>query len=216
MLKLINIGSFPRSVFKGLDTKYAESFLDGEVLFRSLSYFMRTADAARNDGYDGRHVDAPNHDVVMENLTTGGKIVGKMEFHNICGRPDRIFCFCVSTEKLACAKFGDVCVEIINVEEFARRLEMAIKRYALLIPLESPLLLARHVTYYDINASAPSDLNIKDANDLAFVKRSDYASESEFRFVFSKNGGRKLIQKITLKNYHPVEDIQNIVDQKSS
>ncbi len=204
---------FPSSVFKGLEAKYAQSLLDGELLFRSFSYFMRTSDVARSDGYDGRHIDAPDHDVVVENLTTGAKISGKMEFHNISGKPNRIFCFCTSKERAACEIFGDTVVEVTDVAEFARRLERAIRRLGRLIRLDTPLLLAREVLYYEPNQAAPSTLNVKDANDLAFVKRSIYKSEHEFRFVFSQRGGRELIQKIALKAYRPVEDIESVNDR---
>lgn len=207
-------GTFPTKIYKGLKEEYAPNLLDGNVLFKSISYFIRTEDKLRNDGFEGRHVDGPNHDVTLEVLTTGKRIKGQFEFHNVSGKPDRIFGFCTSMEEAVCAKFGGACVEIFDVQEFASRVEKALKRLARLIRLETPLLLARPVTYYQTNEPAPSHVNVKNANDLVFVKPTRYSSEKEFRFVFSRTGGRELVQKLVTKVYRPIDDIQGVIDRE--
>ena len=43
-----------RSLYKYFsEQKYAEAFLDGQMLFRSLAYFRDTEDAVRGDEYEG-------------------------------------------------------------------------------------------------------------------------------------------------------------------
>lgn len=208
------IDTIPVAIYKGLPSEHAQAFLNGEILFRSFSYFMRAEDSARNDGLDGRHVDAPDHDVTIENLSTGKIIKGAFECHNVCGKPDRLFCFCTSTSREACAKFGNACIEISDVQDFKSWLERALQRLNRLTALDTPLLLANRVTYYLPNEPLPSTVDVKNTHHLAFVKRSQYSSENEFRFVFSRRGGRALVQKLVTKAYRPIDDLKDAPDKE--
>lgn len=204
----------PSKLFKGLEPQYANAFLRGELLFRSYSYFMRTEDTARHDGFDGRHVDAPTHEVNIEVLSTGKNIRGEFEFHNICGKPDKIFCFCSSMNANAIAKFGGAKIEILDVKELSSRIQKYLTRLGRLIRLDSPLPLASAITYYSSTKAAPSKTDVKNPRELAFLKRDIYSEENEFRFVFSRRGGISLIQKLTTKAYEPADDLLSIVDKQ--
>jgi hypothetical protein len=84
------------TLFKFLPSNFVTSLLDGTILFRNLVYFKKLEGDARSDIFEGRHVDAPDHDVQIDNLTTGKKLRGPFTFHNAIEHPERIFCFCTS------------------------------------------------------------------------------------------------------------------------
>ena len=54
-------------LYKYLPRRFAEALINrGEVLFRGLSYFRAVEHVARGDEIEGVHVDAPDHDVTLE------------------------------------------------------------------------------------------------------------------------------------------------------
>jgi hypothetical protein len=85
-------------LFKYLPAQYADSVLDGEILFRNLVFFKRIEDDPRRDLSEGTHISAPDSDYTITNLSKGGKVDKvRWPFHNILAAPERVFCFCTST-----------------------------------------------------------------------------------------------------------------------
>jgi hypothetical protein len=155
------------------------------------------------------HIDAPNHDVHIDNLTTGKRITGRFAFHNTSEHMDRIFCFCTSIyfDKKQLDKFGNACVEIRDVDAFKARLQLALIRHDRVSPLDRPVLVSKLVTYYDVAAPAPPHINVKDPLHLPFLKQTRYADEQEFRFVFARRGGFKLKEMIVMPGYNERESL---------
>src|SRR5438477_3606095 len=101
-------------LYKYLPKEFAERLLDGEVLFRNLIYFKRMETDPRNDIFEGKHVDAPDHDVEITVISTGRRIRGRFAFHNALDDMEKIFGFCTSLKFDADlrTKFGGECIEI--------------------------------------------------------------------------------------------------------
>lgn len=49
--------ALPDRLYKYLPSRYAETVLAGNLLFRNLSYFRQSEDAQRGDTIEGIHVD---------------------------------------------------------------------------------------------------------------------------------------------------------------
>ena len=79
-------------LFKYLPAKYVEQFLDGDVLFRNLVYFKRIEADPRNDLFEGKHVDSPDHDVEITVVSTGRRIREAFAFHNALDKMEKVFC----------------------------------------------------------------------------------------------------------------------------
>ena len=186
------------ALYKTLPEEYVADLLDGAILFRNLVYFITVEADPRTDVYEGRHVDAPDHPVLLL-LEDGREISGQLEFHNTVRYPERIFCFCTSTHQTpGIIKFGNACIRIHDPIEFKKRLTAALARRHQLSRLERPFLTARPVDYYATMEAAPVD--ITNPKQLPFLKRTTYIDEAEFRFVFAKRGGyegsvREVLQK---------------------
>ncbi|NJO37164.1 MAG: hypothetical protein HC871_05495 [Rhizobiales bacterium] len=195
-------------LYKFLPEVFADSLLDGTILFRNLIYFKRLEHGPRVDLFEGIHSDAPDHDVKLTDVKTGRSISGRYAFHNTSKKPEHIFVFCTS---MACGdaltKFGETCVRINDVQEFTRRIQRALASKKTLLRLEKPVLLANPITYYRPNTAAPPHIDVKNPRHLPFVKRHDYADEQEFRFVFARRGGYELKERIVTRHYSELNDI---------
>jgi len=187
------------SVFKYLPEQFVSALLAGEILFRNLVYFKRLETDPRWDVFEGAHVDAPDHDVQMHNLTTGVRTRGRYSFHNTLEQPHRVFCFCTSLAfDPAWTKYGSACVEILDVGEFARRLLHQLIRRDRIVALERPLLQSKAVIYFDQAKTAPPSVDVLNPRQLPFLKRLRYGSDQEFRFVFARRGGYRLQRVVHL------------------
>lgn len=106
--------------------------------------------------------------------------------------------FCLTThcdenlyEEFEC----DSCIEITDVPTFLKRTRFALARLALKHPKG---LICRPVTYYAPNK--PTQTNIKDPVDLAFVKDQIYSHQSEYRLVFGTRKAFQLKQQIVVNS----------------
>ena len=71
------------SVYKYFsEHKYAEAFLHGQVLFRSLAYFRDIEDAVRGDEYEGTSKFLPEGGVVVRNQPRGTTLTVPMAFES--------------------------------------------------------------------------------------------------------------------------------------
>ncbi|BCH19254.1 hypothetical protein [Mesorhizobium sp. L-2-11] len=198
-------------LFKYLPEQYASSVLDGNLLFRNLPYFMKIEGDPRVDAYEGMHVDAPNNDVTITNVTTGQKIVGRFAYHNELNRPELIFCFCLSMAYDAgLRKFGGACIEITDEQALHDRIAGALLRRSRLTRLDRPLLRADRITYYRTDAAVAEGVDIKNPTHLPFLKRDTYAAEQEYRYVFAKRGGYELNQVIVNRLHQRNADIAKL------
>jgi hypothetical protein len=203
-------------LFKYLPDRYAETLLDGRILFRNLVYFKRIELDPRSDMFEGVHIDAPDHDVTIDNLTTGRRTVGRFAFHNTLAHMERVFCFCTSLQQSPeLLKFGNTCVEIRDAPVLAERLERALRQRHALTPLDTPLLIGKQVTYYASNQASPDSVDIKNPQHLPFLKRNRYQNEQEFRYVFARRGGYTLKQMLVLPGHNQLEQITGKPDRET-
>lgn len=170
-------------LYKYLPAQYLSAFLDrGEVLFRNLCYFRKVeGDCERSDPFEGMHVDAPDHPVTLEVLSTGKKFqvdaadVRKVDFENIY-----VFCLSRSYSTTLMHKFGaDACVKITNSDEFIARCKRSISR---IVHLDRCGLIAGSVEYYDRTKAVAAD--ITDPGAVAFLKAETFHAQEEFRLAF--------------------------------
>jgi hypothetical protein len=110
--------------------KWAEAFLDGQILFRSLSYFLDYEDKnARRDQNEGTSVYRPEGGLVINNLTQGTTFTLPRHAFLSKAKQEEIFVFCASRspsdehrEKFDAA----VCVEILVIKTLCDRIEAAL------------------------------------------------------------------------------------------
>gem|GEM_PF-5371550 len=120
-----------RSLYRYFDQlQWAEAFLDGELLFRPLSYFQAYEDSqVRGDGNEGGAMFSPVGGLQVNNLTQGTSFTLPDHRFESAARQDEIWVYCMSevrTAKLA-AEFGAVaCVEIWNRRAFLQRVKAAL------------------------------------------------------------------------------------------
>lgn len=196
-------------LYKYLPEQYVNEVLSGNILFRNLIYFKKIEDAARQDLFEGMHVDKPDNDISITVLDTGKKISGKFAFHNALKNMDKVFCFCMTTEQNPLLKkFGGACVEIDAIK-LIQRLKTALnkQRYSLMIGDKYPLLLHKNVSYYKKNAAI--EINIKDPYNIPFLKQDTFEEEKEYRFVFARRKGLELEQRIVNDLYSELDDIKD-------
>ncbi|MCK4392391.1 hypothetical protein KAX17_05755 [Candidatus Bipolaricaulota bacterium] len=185
--------SVPRRLYKYLPDRYVEDFVKGRLLFRNLSYFRGIERGGRGDVYEGMHVDHPDNDVTITNLSKGTVMRGDFTFVNRT-RADLIYCFCLS-QRLHLSLFdefsSDRCVEIIDVSEFLHRARCAVTRLKSASDWE---FLHRPVKYYEGDKASGAD--IKESRNLAFFKPLSLSHQDEYRLVAARTSSFQLIQEI--------------------
>lgn len=183
-----------RRLYKYLPSQFAESFVTrGELMFRSLSYFHTAEGLARGDALEGTHVDHPDNDITIENLSTGAVIKGDFAFLNRINT-DAVFCFCMSTtftQKMLTEFDCDACVEITNVADFLSRWRVGLKAIC-----PHWHFMMRRVTYYDTNK--PTGIDIKNPRNLAFFKPSNYQHQAEYRLIAAPSYAFALKEQIVV------------------
>ena len=118
-----------RSLFKYFkERRYANDFLEGKLLFRSLAYFRDDEDAARGDQYEGTSNFRPEGGLEIHNQTQGVQFAVPMAFESSV-KASEIFVYCVSqTLSTAIAReFEPVaCVEITKIATLCGRIQSAL------------------------------------------------------------------------------------------
>ena len=166
-----------RSLYKYFtEQKYAEAFLDGQMLFRSLAYFRDYEDAVRGDEYEGTSKYRPAGGLIVNNLTQGTTFTLQMAFES-SAKAKEIFVYCVSRtlSKELAEEFNAVaCVEITNIGRLCARIHAALPPTA--------TFKARRVDYY-----SPTEVDSRWAlpDDIATSKLDEWRGQDEFRFIFS-------------------------------
>jgi hypothetical protein len=167
-----------RSLYKYfLELKYAEAFLDGEMLFRSLAYFRDNEDAVRGDEYEGTSKFLPDGGLVLHNQTQGTIITLPMAFESTV-KAQEIFVYCVSQALRAdiAKEFNAVaCVEVTKIATLCARIRKA-------LPV-SAAFRARPVDYYPHTQGGNPRWALPDQ--IGTSKLARWASQNEYRFLFS-------------------------------
>lgn len=189
--------AYPTKLYKYLPSRYLDSVMRGELLFRNLSFFKKLECDKRGDPLEAHHRDNPDNDIEIEIVRSGKKVVGDFSFLNSTDS-DSIFVFCLSEryDHALYEEFGcDCCIEVSDVGELIRRTRFAVKR---LISIHKTGLLFGPINYYMPNR--PVELNVKEPKELVFAKEQVYSDQSEYRLVFGTKKAFSLTQSIIINN----------------
>jgi hypothetical protein len=177
-----------RSLFKYFsERRWAEAFMDGSVLFRSLAYFRDLEDAAvRGDSNEGRSIFRPKGGLAGTNHTQGRGFVFPNHALVSTAKQGEIFVFCTSRalSPLLREEFqANECVEITDVPAWCARVRSALPEAATFPGRPGHKQIGKRVEYYD-EADAPGTRwALPDSIGLA--KLRPYAYQEEFRLMFS-------------------------------
>jgi hypothetical protein len=159
------------------ERKWADTFLDGKILFRSLSYFRDYEDnSVRGDQKEGTSVFRPEGGLIT-NHTQGTAFTMPGFAFEATAKQDEIFAFCVSrslTDELRAKLKAVACVEILRVQTLCERMRKALPANA--------TFQAKRVEYYDQSDAPNPRWALPDR--IAVSKFKDFKWQNEFRFVF--------------------------------
>jgi hypothetical protein len=160
------------------ERKWADAFLDGEMLFRSLAYFRDYEDEnVRKDKDEGTAVFRSADGLVINNRTQRTTFTLAGYAFESTANQEEIFVFCTSrsrTEELRERLEAVVCVEILKIPTFCERITRALPANA--------TTRAGRVEYYDHGESPNTRWALPDQ--IAMSKFRTYEWQDEFRFVF--------------------------------
>ncbi len=191
-------GPSVRSLYKYFsEAKYAEAFLDGQMLFRSLAYFRDNEDAVRGDEYEGTAKFLPDGGIVVTKQTQRTTFTSPMAFES-SARAHEIFVYCVSQTRSPeiVREFNAVsCVEIANIGKLCERVRAALPSTA--------TFRARPVEYYPGWCGNPR-WALPDR--IATSKLDRWAAQDEYRFIFTLTdalGFEKVDLRLTDRKMRP-------------
>lgn len=183
------------------EAKWAEAFIDGELRFRSLSYFKQIEDGqVRGDFWEGNISFQPKGGLVGHNQTQVKDFnLPEGSYFDSGVKSEEIFILCASNsmnDELRNRFEAKACVQILRPNNLRDRIGWELPRTA--------TLRAEPVVYYSpINEPGPKwafpDM-------IAFSKIDAYAWQDEFRYVFSLTNALKYgstQQKIVIPNQRP-------------
>jgi hypothetical protein len=168
-----------RSLYKYFtERKWAEAFLSGGILCRSLAYFRDYEDnEVRGDRNEGNAIYHPQPGLLVNNLS-------KRRDVNLLGwafestvRQEEIFVHCLSRifDASLAARFGQGgCVEVCNVPRFLERVEKSLP--------EKTTFTAGRVIYSDEKLGPETRWALPD--EIVLSKLRAYEWQREFRFAF--------------------------------
>jgi hypothetical protein len=174
------------SIFKYIPEQYLEAFLNnGELLFRSLSYFQHYEDNVRGDKSEGARLYKPESALEITKTQTGEKVLltGGAFQSNVDA--DNIFIFCASrvlSKDLASAFNCNICVEITSIATLLSKI-----RASLLIrpSIKNKTLLFGDVAYYDMRNPPIIDWAIPEK--IVMSKLDAFKTQNEFRISYCLN-----------------------------
>ena len=179
-----------RSLYKYFtEKKWADAFLNGEVLFRSLAYFRDYEDkCVRSDQNEGVSVHQPEGGLIVNDLTHGATFTIAEHAFESTAKQEEIFIFCVSrslSDEMR-ERFGAVaCVEIFDTRTFCNRIETALLPFRASFPgCPGQKHIGHRVTYYKKTDAVGPRWALPDM--IAKSKLYDYKWQQEFRLIFSR------------------------------
>jgi hypothetical protein len=169
-------------LYKYIPARFTESLLDGAVRFSTLAYYRQhEAKGSIGDADEASRVFRPPEGLEVTNLSTGQRFRLPAAFRS-SARAEMVFVFCVSRvlDANLAVEFGcDACVEVMEDEEFSKRLRAAVEG----LPGQARFLQGP-VAYYD-SAGAPGvDWALPER--MVFSKPACYSRQAEYRFAFGK------------------------------
>jgi hypothetical protein len=170
------------------ERKWAEAFINGEALFRSLSYFRDYEDNnVREDQNEGTSIYRPEGGLVVTKQTSGTTFTLPGHALESTAKQEEIFVFCLSrslTDELRYRFKAVTCVEILNVGAFCDRVEMALLPSKATFPgPPDRRRIGQRVAYYRETEAGNPRWALPDM--IATSKLNSYAWQDEFRLVFS-------------------------------
>jgi hypothetical protein len=169
------------------ERKWAEAFLDGNILFRSLAYFRDFEDQqVRGDLNEGSAIYRPDGGLVITNHTQGWTRTFLDHAFESSAKQEDIFVFCLSRsfsdeiQKKFAARFS---VEVMNIASFCRRVVAALPTNATFPGAIGHTRIGNNVEYYDPTEGGSPLWALPDK--IAISKGNAYAWQNEFRLVFS-------------------------------
>ncbi len=187
------------------ERKWAEAFLRGEVLFRSLSYFRDYEDKnVRQDQNEGTAIFRPDGGLVVNNIAQGTTFTLPGHAMESSANQEEVFIFCISrslTEELRERFKAVACVEILDISAFCDRIEAALPPTATFPGRPGRQRIGQRVEYYKESEAGNPRWALPDA--IATSKLDGYAWQDEFRLVFSVTdalGFEKVAMRVTQDN----------------
>lgn len=174
------------------ERRWAEQFLKGKLLFRSLSYFRDTEDEnIRGDKNEGNVISCPEGGLVVNNQTRGTTFTLSGWAFESRVKQNEIFVFCMSrslTDELWKRFSAVVCIEIFDVSEFCSRIEASLPPEAKFPNLVGGrrARVGQAVVYYPETGNINPRWALPDQ--IAISKHESYAWQNEYRLVFSLTG----------------------------
>jgi hypothetical protein len=169
------------------DRRWAEAFLDGQLLFRSLSYFRDYEDQdVRGDSGEGKSVFRPEGGLVGYNHTQQRSFVLPNHAFVSNAKAEQIFVFCLSglfSPELWQTFNAAACVEVLNIAAFCNRIEAALPQSASFPGRPQHTRIGRWITYYQQADATSPRWALPD--EIATSKLDAYRWQNEFRLVFS-------------------------------
>jgi hypothetical protein len=169
-----------RGLFKYFtEQRWADAFLDGNVLFRSLAYFRDYEDAQiRGDRKEGTSLYRPEGGLLITNHTQGRSFTIPNAGFEVVTNQEEIFVYCMSrslTDDLRKRFEAVACVEIVNPPKFCGRVQRALP--------EKAAFAAGKVDYY--SQSDPPNPRWALPDRIALSKLDTYRWQNEFRLSFT-------------------------------
>lgn len=169
------------------EEKWADAFIRGEILFRSLSYFRDLEDRnVREDQNEGKAIFRPQGGLVLNNQTQGTKHILPGHAFVSTAKAEEIFVLCVSrsqTDELWERFKAVACIEISDIPMFCSRVAAALPPTAKFPGRPGRTRIGQRVEYYEESEGATPRWALPDL--IATSKLKSYAWQDEFRLVFS-------------------------------
>lgn len=185
------------------DIKWANSFVEGNIRFGSLSYYKSLEDSARRDENEGSSLFGHEGGLLVNNISTGvGGVMPGYLFESSV-KSDEIFILCLSRrfdETLLRQFNASACVEIKNIPAF-------IKRVRSFLPKNSTSYYKR-VQYYKESDNPNPRWAVPEL--ISSSKLDRYAHEEESRLLFSTTDALSF-ESVYLKLVH--HSIQQSIEQ---
>lgn len=180
-------GSLPRTLYKYLPRRYAETMIDrGELMFSTLAWFQNYEDEERGDRFEGTRKYFPVGGLDVTRTERDGEAHPPVSFkvpnESLQSRAkghNHIFIYSTSMQSGLAFDGADACVEIYGAVKFLERLRSTLQTHA---SARAETLIHDEVKYYDFGA--PPDNVWALPHLLAMHKHNTFAGQREYRFAF--------------------------------
>jgi hypothetical protein len=185
------------TLYKYFDCEaHMRAFINGEVYFNSLSYFISTEDESRRDKGENLNVYEPDGGLKITK-TTGGKIILPASLISRVSNPQNYYIFCVSkvrNRKLYKDFNAAEIVKIHNLVEFRKRMKRAIVRLRQKCIIKNDTLLDGPVEYYSVEGLPGTRYACPD--EIIMAKLNLFEYQKEYRFAFAKRKNAFVVDNV--------------------